>query len=64
MDDSAGTGASAHDVLERATELADRGEYEASLAVARRAIELDPTNAAAYVAKGWALENLGRALGF
>src|SRR5215831_531068 len=48
-------------MLERATDLADRGEYEASLAVSQRAIELDPTNPAAHVAKGWALENLGRA---
>jgi len=53
-------GTSARDVLERASELADRGEYEESLAVAERALELDPAVPAAHVAKAWALENLGR----
>jgi tetratricopeptide (TPR) repeat protein len=63
VEDSGGSesgSASAHEVLERASELADRGEYGESLALAERAIELDPSDPAAHVAKGWALENLGR----
>ena len=57
--DAFAAGAPAHDVLERAAELADLGEYEESLTLAERAVALDPMNAAAHVAKGWALENLG-----
>jgi len=52
--------APAWEVLERASDLADMGRYEESLSWAERAVELDPGNAAAHVAKGWALENLGR----
>lgn len=58
--ESAPDWASALEVLEWASRLADRGEYQRSLAFAERAIELDPENAAAQVAKGWALENLDR----
>ena len=53
---------SASEVLESARRPADRGDYERSLAFADRAIELDPGNPAAHVARGWALENLGRPL--
>ncbi len=46
-------------LLDRAYELADAGDYAGSLALADRAVELDPDNAEAHTARGWALENLG-----
>jgi len=46
-------------LLDRATELADRGDYAQSLALAERVIALSPDDAAAHVARAWAFENLG-----
>ncbi len=42
-------------LLDRAYELADAGDYAGSLALADRAVELDPDNAEAHTARGWAL---------
>ncbi|MDP9296570.1 MAG: tetratricopeptide repeat protein [Actinomycetota bacterium] len=58
-DPPASGGESAIDLIHRAERLNDAAEYEAALEVLERAIELDPANVDAFVARGWALENLG-----
>jgi tetratricopeptide (TPR) repeat protein len=51
--------AEARRVVDRASELADAGDYDRALRETDRAIALAPDYAGAYTERGWALENLG-----
>jgi tetratricopeptide (TPR) repeat protein len=58
-DPPASGGEFAVDLIRRVERLNDAAEYDAAQEFLERAIELDPENADAFVARGWALENLG-----